>query len=151
MTISNDTVQSYDSRLRAIEAVRPDWADPFLTQYVHEMGEPDAVRFAGKIDGVEFHQWCDQIGDTFTLKGGPYVTTHTIPDLDELPMTGVAELGGTLMRISQFITLANETAIEVGMLRLSDIALIARRQGATATALLMAVGRRGAAPKEVSS
>lgn len=151
MTISNDTVQSYDSRLAAIEAVRPDWADPSLTQYVHEMGEPDAVRFAAKIDGVEFHRWCDQTGDAFTLKDGPYVTTHTIPDLDELPMSEVAELGVTLMRISQFIALAEGTAIEVGMLRLSDIGLIARRQETSVAALLMAVGCRGAAPEEVAS
>ena len=144
MTTENTVAQSYDIRLQAIEAVRPDWADPFLTQYVHEMGEPDAVRFAAKIDGVEFHQWCDQTGDTFTLKDGPYVTTHTIPDLDELPMTEVAELGVSLMRISQFIALANETAIEVGMLRLSDINLIAKRQNTTGVALIMAVGRRGA-------
>jgi hypothetical protein len=151
MTITNDTAQSYNPRLRAINAVRPDWADPHLTLFEHEMGEADAVRFAGKIDGVEFHQWCDQTGETFTLGDGPYITTHTIPDLDELPMTEVAELGATLTRISQFIALAEGTAIEIGMLRLGDIGRIARRQDTSTTALIMAVGRRGAAPEEVSS
>ncbi|KEP75780.1 hypothetical protein HR12_23525 [Microbacterium sp. SUBG005] len=134
MTTTNNTVRFQT----------PAWADPELTQIEHEEGEPDAVRFAASIDGVEFNQWCDEKEGELTVTDGPYVTTHRLPDLDDLPMSEVAQLGATLIRISQYVALAEGTATEIGALKLSDVSRIARRQNTTATALIRAVGRRGA-------
>ncbi|KEP72393.1 hypothetical protein HR12_45690, partial [Microbacterium sp. SUBG005] len=69
MTTTNNTVRFQT----------PAWADPELTQIEHEEGEPDAVRFAASIDGVEFNQWCDEKEGELTVTDGPYVTTHRLP------------------------------------------------------------------------
>lgn len=130
---------------RAAAQVRPQWSDHGRTETVLEPGEPTAVRFAVEMDGAEAHQWADEVDGMLVLTGSPTIgLTPRAGDLNDMSLADACELGATLMRVSQYVALANDVATDVSRLRMSDLARIARLRGVNAVDLLMAVNRRAA-------
>ena len=128
---------------RAAAQVRPQWCDHGRTETVIDSGEPTAVRFAVDMDGAEAHQWADEVDGTLVLTGSPTIgLTPRAGDLNDMSLTDACALGAALMRVSQYVALANDVATDVSRLRMSDLARIARLRGVNAVDLLMAVNRR---------
>ncbi|WP_235561560.1 hypothetical protein [Microbacterium sp. Leaf436] len=128
---------------RAAAQLRPAWSDHCLTETVIEPGAPTAVRFAVEMDGVEAHQWADEVDGMLVLTGSPAIgLTRRAGEVSDRSLTDASELGATLMRVSQYVALANDVATDVSRLRMSDLARIARLRSVDAVDLLMAVNRR---------
>lgn len=136
--------QGYDIRHTAVAAeARPDWSDADLDQFVTENGEPDSVRFALRLDGVEVHQWADLNEGCLTFADGPFVTTHSLPNLDEMPLAQVAELGATLIRLHQFVGACMGTSTDIRMLTISDLSRLSRKKSLAFETLLNELVERG--------
>lgn len=138
-------IMTREDTARAAALIRPQWSDHGLTETVREPGEAAAVRFAVEMDGVEAHQWADEVGGMLVLTGSPAIgLTPRAGEVSDRSLADASELGAALMRVSQYVALSNDVATDVSRLRMSDLARIARQRGVDAVDLLMAVNRRAA-------
>ncbi|KTS09906.1 hypothetical protein [Microbacterium testaceum] len=141
MTITNDTAVGQEADA-ALTSIRPVWADDAFTRLIEEPHECKKVRFAVRMDGIEVYQYADDKGGTFALVDEPRLQPGTLPDLDALSLDELGEIGSAIVRLTQYVALANGTATDVGALRMTDLLRIAALQRVTPAKLLIAVGRR---------
>ncbi|MDQ1084190.1 hypothetical protein QE392_002339 [Microbacterium proteolyticum] len=111
-----------------VEKVRPAWADEEQTYVDMHYGTASALRFSVAIGAVEVMQWADiQDDGSIVVVDEPRIGAWCVVALDELSLSGAAQVGADLARAQQWVLAATGQPYDAMKLTLGDISRLRQR------------------------
>ncbi len=133
-----DQAQWLRDHAGAVEEVRPAWADDEQTYVDMHYGTAAALRFSVTIGAVEVMQWADiQHDGSIVVVDEPRIGAWCVVALDELSLSGAAQVGADLARAQQWVLATTGQPYDAMKLTLGDISCL-RQQAKHAVAQVTA-------------